>query len=424
MTETLVEVETSRVRPGMFVHLDLKWMEHPFPWNGFKVRSEEDVRVLRNLGLKTVRYCLKRSDIGPLDEEPDGPGVPAEVESSDLRKELAAAIEAKRKQREYLARYRAIMAESRRELATAAKVVRGIHGDLYSRPDQSLRAADDLVDGLASRMPDAADTLLHAVNDKTAGAAIYNHSVNVAILALLLANRLGFSASMLRLVGLGALFHDVGMAEVPALVRNKTDDLTPLERSLIENHCLAGARVIEPLGMAPEVLEIVRQHHELVDGSGYPRGLRGDQVGLLARLLAIIELYEQFCNCPDPKRSLMPHEAMSQLFARYRSRLDAPMLQAFIHMMGVYPPGSIVALSNGSFGKVLSVHPDRPLQPVLMIFDPEIPRDRAVPVDMALAPKVEILRAVRPNLLSPEAFAYLMPHRRAIYFFGSAGDLA
>lgn len=424
MTETLVEIDTCRVRPGMFIHLDLGWMDHPFPWSRFKVRSEDEVRVLHSLGLKTVRYCVKRSDTTPLAESPPGLAPAAAEVPPEARAEMAAAMEEKRRRSEYLARYRATMAESRKALASAAKSVRSIHGELYSRPAESLQAAGDLVDGLAGRLPEAVDTVLYAIDDKTAGAAIYNHSVNVAILALLLANKLGLPAEALRMTGLGSLFHDVGMAEIPARVRNKTEDLTAAERALLEDHCRIGERMLEAMHLPHEAMDIVRQHHELVDGGGYPQRLKGAEISPLARLVAIVELYEQFCNPPNPALGQTPHEAMSQLFARYRSRLDENMLQAFIHLMGVYPPGSIVALSNDSYGKVLSVHPERPLHPVLLVFDAEIPREYAAPLDLAVAGKLDIVRAIRPNLLPPEAFSYLTPHRRAIYYFGAAKDAA
>ncbi|MBP8267457.1 MAG: DUF3391 domain-containing protein, partial [Zoogloea sp.] len=129
MAETLVEIETCRVRPGMFVHLDLGWMDHPFPWNRFKVRNEDEVRILRDLGLKTVRYCLKRSDTGPLDAAaPDLAADLAEVPPA-VSAEMAAAIEEKRRRREYLERYRTMMANSRKALASAGQAVRDIHGD-------------------------------------------------------------------------------------------------------------------------------------------------------------------------------------------------------------------------------------------------------------------------------------------------------
>jgi hypothetical protein len=103
----------------MFVHLDLGWMDHPFPWNRFKVRSEDEVRILRDLGLKTVRYCLKRSDTGPLDAAAPALGTDVAEAPPTVNAEMAAAIEEKRRRHEYLARYRAMMANSRKTLASA-----------------------------------------------------------------------------------------------------------------------------------------------------------------------------------------------------------------------------------------------------------------------------------------------------------------
>ena len=98
MSETLVEIDTDRVRPGMFVQLDLSWMDHPFPWNRFKIRSDDEVRLLRGLGLKTVRYCLRRSETAPLAEL--AAAEPVAAESPALPgPEVAAAMEEKRRRR-------------------------------------------------------------------------------------------------------------------------------------------------------------------------------------------------------------------------------------------------------------------------------------------------------------------------------------
>lgn len=422
MSETLVEIETSRLQPGMYVQLDLAWMDHPFPWSRFKLRSEADVRALRDLGLKTVRYCRKRSDTEPLAAAAVPGGDAPAAANPQARADMAAIMAEKHRRGEYLASYRATIAESRRILAASGKAVRGLHGDLFSRPRASIEAAAGLVDDLVARLPDPADTVLYSINDKAPGAAIYNHSVNVSILGMLLANKLALPAEAMRLTGIGSLFHDVGLVEIPARIRNKTEGLTAAERALMEDHCIIGERMVRAAGLAPAAIDIVMQHHELVDGRGYPKRLTAAQISPLARLVAIIELYEQFCNSPDPSRSLTPHEAVSQLFLRYRNRLDAEMLEAFIHMMGVYPPGSIVALSNGCFGKVLAVSPKRPLQPVLLVFDAEIPREEAVPLSLEATPEISIVRALRPSLLPRDAFAYLAPPRRAVYFFGPAGE--
>lgn len=409
----------------MYVHLDLGWMDHPFPWNRFKIRTEAEVRALCSLGLTTVRYCRERSDTEPL--LADAPSIVHErvpEVTPQARSEMAAIFEEKRRRKESLAKYRATIAEAKRMLAVSGETMRSIHGDVFARPQASLESAGSMIEGFMEQLPRADDLVLYSINDRTAGAAIYNHSVNVAILGLMLARNLDLSAEAIMQLGMGCVFHDIGLVQIPARIRNKTEAMTAPEKALFEDHCMLGERIARAAGLSPSAVEIVMQHHELVDGSGYPKKLLGSQSSPLARLVAIIEIYEHFCNSPNPALSLTPHEAMSQLFVRYRSRLDPEMLQSFIHMMGVYPPGSIVVLSNDTYGVVLSVASRRPLKPTLMVFDPEIPRQEAVPLDMEEVPEISIVKAIRPALLPREALAYLSPQRRAVYFFGSESQIS
>lgn len=249
---------------------------------------------------------------------------------------------------------------------------------------------------------------------------MYCHEVNVAILAMMLASKLGHPREAIHQLGVGCIYHDIGMEGVPPLVRNKGDGLTAAERTILESHCEIGERELREAGLGKAALEVVLRHHELADGGGYPGHLAGEQIPVLARIASVIELYDQFCNPANLSNSMTPHEAVSSLFVRYRSRIDETALQAFIHMMGVYPPGSIVVLSNGCYGKVLAVSPDRPLQPMLLVFDPEQPGEETALLDLETVSGVSIVRAVRPGLLSREAFAYLAPHFRATYYFGAA----
>ncbi len=409
----------------MYVHLDLSWMDHPFPWSRFKIRTEAEVQALCSLGLQTVRYSRELSDTEPLAAESNSPPPEQAPEATpQAQAEMMAILEEKRRRKESLAKYRATVAEAKRMLAVSGETMRGIHDDVFSRPQTSLHSAGSMIEGFMGQLPPIDDLVLYSINDRTAGAAIYNHSVNVAILSILLAQKLDFPAEAIMQLGMGCVFHDIGLVQIPARVRNKMDALTAAEKALYEDHCILGERIVRDAGLSPAAIEIVMQHHELVDGSGYPRKLHGTQSSRLARLVAIIEIYEHFCNSPNPALSLTPHEAMSQLFVRYRSRLDAEMLQSFIHLMGVYPPGSIVVLSNDTYGVVLSVASRRPLKPTLMVFDAEVPRAEALPLDMAAVPDISIVRAIRPALLPREALAYLSPQRRAVYFFGSGGQFS
>jgi hypothetical protein len=128
-------------------------------------------------------------------------------------------------------------------------------------------------------------------------------------------------------------------------------------------------------------------------------------------------VYDNLCNPINPANALTPHEGLSILFTQYRTKLNAKMLQIFIRFMGVYPPGSIVSLSDGTIGIVVSVASGKSMRPTLLVYDPNVPKEEAILLDLQTLPDINISKAIRPALLSPEIFAYLSPRKRATYFF-------
>jgi putative nucleotidyltransferase with HDIG domain len=263
-------------------------------------------------------------------------------------------------------------------------------------------------------------TVLFVLNDKLGGDEIYSHSVNVSVLATMMAKELKFTEEQIKLIGMGSLFHDIGKIETPTKVTLKTDKLTAAEQSLLQEHVSYGEKITRTAKLDPAALAIVTQHHEMIDGTGYPRMLMGDKIAPQAQLVAIINTYDNLCNPINPANALTPHEALSKLFTQYRSKFNPAMLQAFIRFMGIYPPGSIVSLSNGVIGTVVSVSSGKALRPTLLIYDPDVPKEEAILLDLETLPEVNIGKAIRPALLPPEVFAYLNPKKRTTYFFDAS----
>ena len=167
-------------------------------------------------------------------------------------------------------------------------------------------------------------------------------------------------------------------------------------------------------------LAIIAQHHEFHDGSGYPDGLRGEAVGLLSRIVVIGNHFDGLCNPPQMEDALTPHEALSLMFARLQAKFDPQLLKVFIHCMGVYPPGSIVQLSNGAVGMVLSVNTQRPLKPVVMVYDASVPREEAILLDMDTERSLNIGKALRPTQVPREVLSYLSPRMHLSYYFDAS----
>lgn len=424
--EHLVSIEPHQLRPGMYVHLDLGWMDHPFPMSRFKIKSEDQVKTLCSLGLKAIRYCPEKSDVEPFPkgappvDQALSPNESTSEVPPKVSAEMAAMLAEKQQRRAVLEQQRAKIAECQKTIAASAKTMQAINKNIFTRPQESIQSASDMMNGFLETMLLGPDTVVYAINDKSGGEDIYNHSINVAILASLLAKEMQFSPEDIKMIGMGSIFHDIGMLQIPTRVTMKAEGLTAAERSLMQEHCAYGEKIAKEIGLPPAVVNIVAQHHEHLDGSGYPRKLKGEQISQFAQLVTIVEIYDELCNTPNPTNGQTPHVALSLLFSKYRAMLNPKMLQAFIRFMGVYPPGTVINLSNDLVGIVLSVTSSKSLKPTLMVYDPEIPKEDALLLDLETVPEVNITKAIRPALLPPEVFEYLAPSKRATYFFDSA----
>jgi len=168
------------------------------------------------------------------------------------------------------------------------------------------------------------------------------------------------------------------------------------------------------------VLAIIREHHELFDGTGYPGKLKAEAIGLLSRIVVIANYYDELCNPLTVADALTPHEALSLMFAKLRGKFDAKLLQVFIRCLGVYPPGTIVQLSNGVLGMVATVNTARPMKPMLVVYDANVPKEEAIMLDMEHETEVNIAKAIRPAQVPREVYGYLSPRKRVSYYFDAA----
>lgn len=163
-------------------------------------------------------------------------------------------------------------------------------------------------------------------------------------------------------------------------------------------------------------MKALYQHHERNDGQGFPEKLAGKEISLLAKIVSIANIYDNHCNKRNPKDSLTPHEALAFMFGVQKDQFDQDLLALFIQCLGVYPPGTIVKLSNGFIGMVISVNPRNPLHPSLIIYNPDIPKKEALIYDLMNEPNLKIESSMKPSQLAHEAYDYLSPRTRVTYY--------
>jgi hypothetical protein len=174
------------------------------------------------------------------------------------------------------------------------------------------------------------------------------------------------------------------------------------------------------MGLNEAALSVIAQHHEMADGSGFPARLNVDRMAIGARIVALVNRYDKLCNPAQIASAMTPHEALSLLFAQCRTKFDATMLNAFIRMMGVYPPGSLVQLTDDRFATVVSCNSSRPLKPRVLVCDTKVPVDEALLLNLDGQVDLGIRRSLKATQLPAAARDYLSPRQRRVYFFEPA----
>lgn len=199
------------------------------------------------------------------------------------------------------------------------------------------------------------------------------HSVNVTVLTLILGRKYGLTRADLDAIGVGALLHDIGKMQVPKSIVNKPGRLTEEEFAEIKKHPIYGFELLRKVWEINLVsAHIAYQHHERLDGSGYPRGLSGDEIHLWSRLAAVADVYDALTADRPYRGALTPHEALGILREdALQNRLDERAVHLLTRHLAIYPDGSIVRLNDGHIAVVVR-QTDEPTQPVVrVVADPE-----------------------------------------------------
>ncbi len=413
-------VSVRDLQVGMFVHLDLGWMQHPFALSSFRIQSPEQIETIRGLGLERVRWDPAAS--GPAPDAataahgaaaPDGPMEPAHTPQ---------ALEA-RARRERLARHRQQTALLERECGEAGRALREATRRARSEPEAARDDVQSLSRKLLDRLSGDGEHCIRLVNSQ-AGDRASAHGLNVTVIALLLARSLALPDDEMMALGVGALLHDVGKLELPDRLRHHDEAFNTAETNAYREHVAHGVAIGRRMGLATGALAVIGQHHEAADGSGFPLRLNAERITRAARIVAIADRYDNLCNPGVAARALTPHEAVSMLFTQLRRRFDDALLGSFIRMMGVYPAGSVVQLTDERYAMVMAVNSSRPLKPRVLVHDPRVPPEEALLLDLEQTPGLGIRRSLAPARLPADARDYLAPRQHLGYFFEPVGHEA
>jgi len=410
-----VKIAPKDIKLGYAIKLPVGWMKHPFLTNKLVVESAQQLRIILSLELDYVYFYPERSSVvvDPVTDNTEC-SVSQDLEDVQLRTEMQLDKEQRIEQAKA---HRRELQKTEKAFAQSMAQVRNLMTKVQGRPLNAIEDATQLISNLADTILSEDALVLHLISQ--AGKeqeSMYFHVLNVSILAMMLAKNLKYSADEVKWVCLGAMFHDIGKLKIPSQILRKTTPLTTPELNFLKLHPKLGLELLGLTQQFPvEAKAIVEQHHEYLDGSGYPAGLKADEINKLARIVAVVNEFDNLCHPADMTQARSPHHALSVMFKTMKGKLGDLEMKVMIKMMGVYPPGTVVMLSDKRVGIVMAVNSESMLYPNVLIYDADVPRLEAAIVPLE-ANKLSIEKVIKPKALPPEVFAYLNPRAQVSYF--------
>lgn len=358
------KIKVERLKPGFFVHdFNCGWLNHPFFKNRMMLKSDKDVEKIVAHGIDEVYID---TDAG------------LDVDDAPTQQEVERAID---NELEGLTR---VKSSKRAEVPLAERVDQSktliieskfttqclLDGVKFGNPLDMSEIAT-LIDNVALSVADDGDTLVSLLRNKRRNEYSYLHSLSVASLCISFAQSINLDAEQVRELGIGGLLHDIGEVRIPSRILNKPGPLTDDEFEIMKQHVTRGTEILQRTPRISEgSMTVTAQHQERLDGSGYPKGLRGDAIDLFGQVAAIVDVYDALTSARSYNVPLPPTAALRKLYEWSDMYLNRYLVEKFIAHIGIYPVGSLVRMRNGDVGVVLRHGENSLLRPVVrIIFD-------------------------------------------------------
>ncbi|AXR05602.1 HD-GYP domain-containing protein [Salinimonas sediminis] len=333
----LKDISIDELQPGMYVSRVLEQTGSMRVRSGGLVKSEAIIEQLRAKGIVRIEIDYARSKLTSKQHK----ALPPATGAAFLK---ASALYTK-----------------------AVSLQKNLLEQLKNGATRDLNSADELARHIIDNVFENQNAMACLAMIKNADEYLLEHSINCSILMAIFATHLSFNRATVDELCTGALLMDVGMAQIPELIRLKQGSLTTDEWQVIQSHVPKGLALVDGFaGIAKDVRQIIAQHHERVDGSGYPEQLEGNSISLFARMAAIVDSYDAMISNRSHQRAVAPAVALKRLSTQ--TGLDQQLVRQFVRCIGVHPVGSLVKLQSGRLAIVAQANQEDMLKPVVMTF--------------------------------------------------------
>lgn len=345
----LIRLDPKKVRLGMFLHsFEGSFADRPFWQSRFVLTDPADLERLRQSAIEAVVVDTSRSTPAP-----------ARASRPTVPKPRRAAPVAPRDP------------DSRRVAAVVGRakraIVRLVEDVRLGRPIAVAGLAPIVAD-LFAEVERNANMLLSVLRMRSRADYTYVHSVAVSALMMNVARTLRIDEALLSDFGMAGLLHDVGKIAMPDTILNKPGPLTAEEFAVMKRHPRMGRRILRAEALVPAVaIDVCLNHHERIDGTGYPFGQTGDMLSLAARVGAICDVYDALTADRAYKDAWTPQQALTEMQS-WEGHFDPELLSHFIRSLGIYPVGTLVRVGDSALAIVIGDNLDDPTRPTIRSF--------------------------------------------------------
>ncbi|MGL6123340.1 MAG: HD-GYP domain-containing protein [Shewanella sp.] len=330
----------AEIQLGMRVKLPLSWTNHPFLFNRIDISSAAQIEMIRGLG---VPFVFLLSELNPV------------TEIVEVEKDIDVAVEIK-PERDLKADTRKAMRLSQKRFLINVNNCRNVLGKIVSDPEGAYRLSAALVEDLLGHLQEVEKPFLTLVGMDEKEVSVTQHCVSVAVLAMMMGHALDLTPRDLRDIALGGLLHDIGKLKVPDVIPRKRIELTPHEANYLQMHPNFAYDMLNRSGLFPkEVLHIVLHHHEFIDGSGFPDGLTSHKIPITTQIVSLANDYDQQLS---GQQICSPQVALGYLFKNRATKHAEALIAILVKILGIYPPGTVVRLSDNNVAKVMMTTKD------------------------------------------------------------------
>jgi HD-GYP domain-containing protein (c-di-GMP phosphodiesterase class II) len=411
----LREVEVGKLTVGMYVaELDRPWLDTPFPLQGFYVRSQADIEAIEAFCQMVMvdprRYDRRLAEgASPPRSRPNAEPRPLRANGRKVRDSArlhsteyddAGSVEDE-------------LPAARQALDRGAEAFGNIWHDLIARRHVRIDAFRSVVDPMVDSVLRNKDALVTLMRVQNLDRHTHEHCLALAVWGGLLGRQLGLPPEQIKTLALGCSLVDIGKIRVPHDVLYKAGKLDDAEFAEVRAHVQHSLDMVAEMGEAgPEVVDIVRCHHERMDGSGYLEGREGNAIPIFARMAGIVDSYDAMISPRVYADTVSSHQALVELQDLCPRRFPSELVDQFVQAIGLFPNGCLVELSSGEVGVVFGQNPGRRLRPkVMVILDAEKrKREKLVVVDLKTVSQQEmrIARELAQNEYGIDAGEYFL----------------